>query len=731
MTNNNDLLYTNQFRSTENLTEDQIKKRVVNSNMYLKNLNKMNNSTEKYMKTNILTNDPLPINKALNNQFPANKNKNSYPILSDVFQDTSQDKYYKIKKTSLSINSDDRQFSESIMPNNYAVNLSGNYTNIQKIILKDISISNTLQTINTNNNGFYWEYPTIETLRNTGSDNQLIPSKFNDIFYTDVAEGKVNTEDSSQMIYGYKFPISFLDVSQMGPYIKKYINSNVFHGKKGIYDSDEIELEDPYKNTTNKILPYSNLTRKNIEYPYKSNNTLNTNMLFNVDIDIETHIVSIINRIEEVGILSVQTFYNEILSKNDNIYGRFIPISNTDTLLPNKIYITVFNESNLGNLNNNDPYPLVITELNNIGGIDSPNINNTCFFNEIIYINAYGGVPDYISTYKIFDRIRIPSGTTTVDLLRIELTLSTGNAGLYFNSSGYIITTSKTDSIIFNSSLQNLINGTTTIGGIYFTLQENQELTENNYPIIGRTLPFRFNNNVSNNCNKYNQTILNLLSFKTNEISDYIETISFSQNFKFIHRNIDQIYSSVFSSTNQEEIITEMLKINYPQYRLNIENYNNNYYFRSQPFIFIKIFPELNNKTMNNSLIRVTNTQNKNILSTYQKEFYFNLDNSFNSGNIYRKYTNNLFAKVYLDPIPYKTKIDISGRYEYKFEENPLENIDKIIVQITDPFGEILDLYLPHSFTLDIYEKISVLKDTLIDSRRGDIVTNGIASIYN
>jgi hypothetical protein len=221
------------------------------------------------------------------------------------------------------------------------------------------------------------------------------------------------------------------------------------------------------------------------------------------------------------------------------------------------------------------------------------------------------------------------------------------------------------------------------------------------------------------------------LSFKTNEISDYIETISFSQNFKFIHRNIDQIYSSVFSSTNQEEIITEMLKINYPQYRLNIENYNNNYYFRSQPFIFIKIFPELNNKTVNNSLIRVTNTQNKNILSTYQKEFYFNLDNSFNSGNIYRKYTNNLFAKVYLDPIPYKTKIDISGRYEYKFEENPLENMDKIIVQITDPFGEILDLYLPHSFTLDIYEKISVLKDTLIDSRRGDIVTNGIASIYN
>jgi hypothetical protein len=174
-----------------------------------------------------------------------------------------------------------------------------------------------------------------------------------------------------------------------------------------------------------------------------------------------------------------------------------------------------------------------------------------------------------------------------------------------------------------------------------------------------------------------------------------------------------------------------MFRINYPQYRLNIENYNGEYYFRSHPFIFLKILPTSNDKSTTDTLYRVTNTKNKDILSVYQKEFYFNIDKSFTSGTVYSKNTQNLFAKVYLKPVPYRTIIDTTGRYEYLFDESPLENLDTLQIQIVDPYGEILDLYLPHSFTIDIYEKISVLKDTLIDSRRGDIVTNGIANIYS
>lgn len=99
--------------------------------------------------------------------------------------------------------------------------------------------------------------------------------------------------------------------------------------------------------------------------------------------------------------------------------------------------------------------------------------------------------------------------------------------------------------------------------------------------------------------------------------------------------------------------------------------------------------------------------------------------------NKYIKNTDDLFAKIYLNQAPYQTIINKDGIYEYKFEDMPLENLDQLLIQFTDPIGEIVDLYIPHSFTLEIYEKISVLKDTLINSRRGEIVTNGITNIYN
>ena len=743
MSNNNDLLYTNRFYSKKDLTKKQIKSSVANTPAYLQNLDKRTNSTRKYMRTNILTNDALPVDKTLNNQFPANRNKNSYPILSDAFQDMSEDKYHKIKKTSLSINSDDRRYSHSILPNNYILQLHNKFTNIQKIVLKDISISNTLQTINGNNNSLYWQYPTKKLLRDTGSDNQLIPTKSNNIYFSKVFPDEVSTASEEQMIYGYKFPPAFPKVIDLPSYIKRYLNSYVIHGKKGLYDYDNIELQDTSKNTEDNEVPYSNLTRKYIESPYGNTDNLNRNMLFNVDIDINLHIVNIVNRIEEVQILAIQTIYSSnggnVSTADDFTFGdtsgAFMRDPPVSFMKPNKLYVTILLESNIGfdDTSPVGPYPLVITGLDNIGGIDSVYLNNTCFFDERIYTNnGFSSAPEYVSTFKKFDIITVNGN---VRLRRLELTLSTGNSGLRFDSSGFMVTTSKSDTVIFNKSLQKVLDGGTG-SGIYYTLEENIQVTTDEYPLIGRALPFRFYNGgaVSNDgesCINTYSNILDLLSFKNHDVSDYIQTMSLNQNFKFIHKNTDQILTSAFSSTDQKNIVQEMFRINFPQYRLNIENYNGEYYFRSHPFIFLKILPSLNDKSTTNSLYRVTNTKNKDILSVYQKEFYFNIDKSFTSGTIYTKNAQNLFAKIYLKPIPYKTIIDTTGRYEYLFDESPLENLDTLQIQIVDPFGEILDLYLPHSFTIDIYEKISVLKDTLIDSRHGDIVTNGIANIYS
>lgn len=732
----NDLLYTNRFFSKEELTKTKIDDRMKNQKNYNSFLRDTQNNVNNFLKKDILTDDLLPISKGLNKQFPPNLNKNSYPILSDTFQDMSEDKYFKIKKSSISIYSEDRNRSDSIMPNNYYINLGRKFCNIQKIVLKDISISNSIQTINYNNNNLFWQYPTKNELILSGSDNQLIPSKNNDIFFSDYPNS-VNNVPSEQLIYGYKFPISFVSVNDFKPFIKKNINSNVFHKKKSLFDLEIIELQDNNKNISEPWKPFQNLKRKYVLPFYNNNSIREDNMLINIDINTNSHIVNITNRIEEVNILSVQTFYNNISNQDDNDFGSFSPIP-TDTLLKNRIYITCLNNSNLGSISKTDTniFPLVLTNMKNIGGINSPLINNTCFFDEKIYKDKYSGnVPDYVSTYRIFDEINIPLlGGGTLPLIRYELKLSTGNSNLYFDSSGFIIGTVKSETIICNKSLQKVLEGIT-IKNIFFTLEENNEITRDEYPVIGRALPFKFYRDLTGkenkNCRVKNESILNLLSFNNFRDSNYIGTISFSQDYKFIHRNTDQIISSVISNPDQNFIINNMLQINYPQYRLNIENYNNEYYFRSVPFLFLKILPTKTDNVINNSLIRISNSKNINITSTYKKEFYFNIDKNISGEQVYKKNTDDLFAKIYLNQAPYQTIINKDGIYEYKFEDMPLENLDQLLIQFTDPIGEIVDLYIPHSFTLEIYEKISVLKDTLINSRRGEIVTNGITNIYN
>lgn len=733
---NNDLLYTNRFYSKEDLNETKIERGTKNKKNYNSFLKSTQNNVSNFLKKNILTNDPLPISKSLNKQFPPNLSKNSYPILSDTFQDMSEDKYFKIRKSSISIYSEDRNRADSIMPNNYYVNMERKFCNIQKIVLKDISISNSIQTINYNNNNLFWQYPTKNELILSGSDNQLIPSKNNDIFFSDYPNS-VNNVPSNQLIYGYKFPISFVSVNNFKSFVKKNINSNVFHGKKSIFDLEIIELQDNDKNTSKPWKPFQDLNRK-YEFPFYENNTIKEdNMLINVDINLDSHIVNIINRIEEVNILSVQTFYNDVNNQLDNDFGSFSPTP-VATLLTNRIYITCLNNSNLGSISKTDVniFPLVISNMKNIGGIDSPLINNTCFFDEKIYKDKYSGnVPDYVSTYRIFDEINIPiTGGGTLTLIRYEFKLSTGNSGLFFNSSGFVIGTVKSETIVYNTSLQKILEGNT-INNIFFTLEENREITQNEYPVIGRALPFKFYRDLTGeenkNCKIKNQSILNLLSFNNFRDSNYTATISFSQDYKFIHRNTDQLLSSAITTPDQKFVINNMLQIYYPQYKLNIENYNNEYYFRSVPFLFLKILPTKTDNVINNSLVRVSNSTNINVTSIYKKEFYFNIDKNLSGEQTYKKNTSNLFAKIYLNQAPYQTIISKDSTYEYKFEDMPLEDLDQLLIQFTDPYGKIVDLYIPHSFTLEIYEKISVLKDTLINSRRGEIVTNGITNIYN
>ena len=59
--------------------------------------------------------------------------------------------------------------------------------------------------------------------------------------------------------------------------------------------------------------------------------------------------------------------------------------------------------------------------------------------------------------------------------------------------------------------IQKILEGNT-INNIFFTLEENREITQNEYPVIGRALPFKFYRDLTGeenkNCKVKNQNIL-------------------------------------------------------------------------------------------------------------------------------------------------------------------------------------------------------------------------------
>ena len=69
-----------------------------------------------------------------------------------------------------------------------------------------------------------------------------------------------------------------------------------------------------------------------------------------------------------------------------------------------------------------------------------------------------------------------------------------------------------------------------------------------------------------------------------------------------------------------------------------------------------------------------------------------------------------LFAKIYLNQTPFHSTIIQHIKKEFIFYDQLLQNFQNIKIIITDPNGEILELGNEHSFTLEIYQIINVLR---------------------
>lgn len=301
--NPQDLLYTNQFVSTNVINKQELKNETKYYKQFQDHVDKNANISKKYLERNVRDGDPININKMKSKPWPPTNEKNYKPIFSDAVSDVVENKYIKAIRTIISIYSKDRNKEKYLIPNEYIIKLGKEFINIYKIKLIDLNIPNSIPPVNNTNNTIAWIYPTSNILNFTVTGNNLYPfltsfEKLPDYFfyYSSLNKGSQSLPDKT-----------LSDIEE-----PKDIYYAIFN--QGFYNTKQLEFE--MKNKMNDILhtvnegivsSYKNLSNTSGNYSANSRLIRNTCHNFSVDINPYTSVCTIMNRAEEIKIIAIQT----------------------------------------------------------------------------------------------------------------------------------------------------------------------------------------------------------------------------------------------------------------------------------------------------------------------------------------------------------------------------------------------------------------------------------------
>jgi len=165
---------------------------------------------------------------------------------------------------------------------------------------------------------------------------------------------------------------------------------------------------------------------------------------------------------------------------------------------------------------------------------------------------------------------------------------------------------------------------------------------------------------------------------------------------------------------------------------LNIQYQDNDYYFSSFNHIYLKLFingtKNITSKT--NNYVVASGLNNQFSDDIYYDTIFYNKNNINN--DIYNK-NNNLSGITSFIPL---TKLPQERQYtqinqSIEFYNEPINNLKSLKIQLIKPDGELYLQNENHYLNIVIYEKINVLKDTLLNTKDNTTTTTGIRSIYD
>ena len=770
MSDPQDLLYTNNFLSTDILQNNNLTKNTDYNNTFQNYINNnLNANTREYIDNNEYETSLINIDRSLDRKWPIDNNKNHYPLLDTFTNDISSNRYKKSITTRINIDTRNRDYSKYPNPNNFTINLPRVFNNITKIYINDILFQNSNQSFSNENNNLSWQYASQNFLVQNSIDNKIIPVPGNKL---------ISYSSLPNSVFKY------ITTNSESNYIANIDNYLVYQTtiSPGYYSIQELTKQ--IRINTNQIQHGATTNKNIVEEPYISNKkSLGSPHLITTQINPLTSIVRFVNRIEEIKILAIQTFspFNDIIN-SDIFYNfsSFFPNTNISNdliyiLLPAINDITYQYYYNVNCITTPNAFPLVITDLNiNIGGIESDIINYTTFFDINIYKkNGYLEEElESISYYKFIDTISFNSLTSDTTIqpityLRFGLHLSTGmlNGNIY-NSSGTIIKPIYPENIILSDPIHSYLinygnvpipvtlntstNETKTLyttSGLLYNYKYYSQYVSN----IGRSLLFRFIYDLDNGnyvtyefttLNQKKRSLLRLLSWPIPNQTFNIFTEDYNRSFNFVQTNYQSkyIYNNSYIYTTQMNNNQSLNQQNIITFPLNLFYDGNNYYFSTNNYVFLKILSDSTDLGSSNTIEQLLSAQS---ISSNQYEQNYIFQNLLNVGigedytyiqgcnnlELLKKNYDGITAKIIVSPLPGTININnsniINNSNSFTFYNGSLDSVNNLNISLYDSNFEMLNIYNNYSFTLNIVEDIHVLKETLINSKTNNVTSTG------
>jgi len=523
------------------------------------------------------------------------------------------------------IDSRERNVDEFPFPNDYAIVFAVPFNTVKEISLATINISNTIPPVSIYNNNFVFEYPTT-------SDPQIT-----NIFVPD----DILTVSDSKCFFGAQIKEGFYNTVSLARSLEFVLS----------------QVKTKTENTTT----------------------------FKVDINPETQLVQIVNRLESIPIYAIQT----ILDAADDIFAvyRVGPVPVPDSF--NDAFLIMVRKDFA------DSYPLVITDaLLGVSNVDPLQINWQTYFQSSL---------GQLYSYEKFDELSI-NGVTyyRFKLSFADLTVSTSENKVFTAVGGHL------ETILMAASIFDFISDGTS------------------KPAIGRAVPVRLVYQrsqiaeVACKLNSINEdgsinTVLELLGWnvKNNELDAEV-----TAQFQYINTNhgsylVPEISFSSFVNGYEYSLPNNLMRL---EYRDNL------YWFRSEDYIFLKILINDDQAQLGNKL--VIGGPLKDSEEDAMTQIFYNVKQNgriADANRLQMKNTTQLFAKIDLELLPGNTRGFLTHFivHNIHFKNEQLDTLSQIRVQFVDRKGRLLHLRGEHNFVLEIVTKRNVLENILMNTKHG------------